>query len=384
MIQTQQNTFVLFTLFKLISDEHKTLTKISTCKTSHNHSPNQRTFQTRRNKKTSKQPNKEKKEEKAVCSNMSSNGRITRSKGPADGVSLPPITRPKKGTSTEAETEKSMTTQHQADGQGDQLGNPVEQASPFARLGLRAGARTAPSYTTEVPLASSNPFAQRGSREGSAQLDSASTQPGPQAVQFPNASGSPASSISGCMFPEDINTSGSWDLIDLRCDAEVAGITGEQNQQPVDQPVNTSYDSTQANPNQGLPQVNQGSLNQHLGTLHNQDFFVMDIMGRRLSQIPDKSSYPYLLPNGHSALQLRLPDLLIYLKTDTYLIDVHTGHHYAVYSDRIEKMSILLKLYSTWEYKQLLWTIQNDAMHFGVNSPQPTTSEVLCCSTVVV
>ena len=66
-IQTQQNTFVLFTLFKLTSDECKTLTKISTCKTSHNHSPNQHTLRTRRNKKTSKQPNKEK-EEKAVCS----------------------------------------------------------------------------------------------------------------------------------------------------------------------------------------------------------------------------------------------------------------------------------------------------------------------------
>ena len=52
---------------------------------------------------------------------------------PADGVSLPPITRPKKGTNTEAETEKSMATQHQADGQGDQLGNTIEQASPFAR-----------------------------------------------------------------------------------------------------------------------------------------------------------------------------------------------------------------------------------------------------------
>ena len=60
---------------------------------------------------------------------------------------------------------------------------------------------------------------------------------------------------------------------------------------------------------------------------------------------------------------------------DTYLIDVHTGHHYAVYSDCIEKMSIPPKLYSTWEYTQLLQTIQNDAMHFGVNSPQPTTSE---------
>ena len=169
---------------------------------------------------------------------MSSNGRITRSKGPADGVSLPLIMRPKNGTNMEAETEKNMATQHQADGQGDQLGNTVEQVSPFARPGSRTGASTAPANATEVPLASSNPFAQPGSRAGSAQLDSASTQPEPQAVRFPNASGSPVSSISSSMFPEDINTSGSWDLIDPRCDAEVADITGEQNQQPVDQPVN--------------------------------------------------------------------------------------------------------------------------------------------------
>ena len=43
-IQTQQNTFVLFTLFKLTLDERKTLTKISTRKSSHNRSPNQRTL----------------------------------------------------------------------------------------------------------------------------------------------------------------------------------------------------------------------------------------------------------------------------------------------------------------------------------------------------
>ena len=113
---------------------------------------------------------------------MSSNGRITCSKGPADGVSLPPITRPKKGTNTEAETNKSMATQHQVDRQGDQQGNTVEQTSPFARPGSRAGASTAPTNTTEVPLASNSPFAWPGSRAGSAQLDSANTRPGLQAV----------------------------------------------------------------------------------------------------------------------------------------------------------------------------------------------------------
>ena len=51
LIQTQQNTFVLFTLFKLTLDERKTLTKILMHKTSHNHSPNQRKLW---NKKTGK------------------------------------------------------------------------------------------------------------------------------------------------------------------------------------------------------------------------------------------------------------------------------------------------------------------------------------------
>ena len=178
------------------------------------------------------------------------------------------------------------------------------------------------------------------------------------------------------MFPEDVNTSTSWDLIDQDCDVEVAGITKRQTQPQVDQTVNTNTDSTPAKPDQGLKEVSDISLNQNLGTLYNQDFFVVDTMGRRLSQIPHKLNYPYPLPNRHSALQLRLPDLLIYLKMDTYLMDVNTGDHYAIYSDRIQKMSVSPKLYSAWGYRQLLQTIQNDAIRFGVNSPQSSTSGV--------
>ena len=57
-------------------------------------------------------------------------------------------------------------------------------------------------------------------------------------------------------------------------------------------------------------------------------------------------------------------------------MDVNTGEHYAIYSDRIQKMSVSPKLYSAWGYRQLLQTIQNDAVRFGVNSPQPSTSNV--------
>ena len=57
-------------------------------------------------------------------------------------------------------------------------------------------------------------------------------------------------------------------------------------------------------------------------------------------------------------------------------MDVNTGEHYAIYSNRIQKMSVTPKLYSAWGYRQLLHTIQSDALRFGVNSPQPSTSGV--------
>ena len=159
----------------------------------------------------------------------------------------------------------------------------------------------------------------------------------------------------------------SWDLIDTDTDTEVANINSPSTRQTVTN--KNCADSSKESQN------NTVGLNHQLNTLYNQDFFVADTTGRRLSQIADKSSYPSLLPNGNAALQLRLPDLLIYLKTDTYLIDVKTGHHYAMYHNRIEKMSVLPKLYAAWPYRQLLQTIHDDAVRFGVNSPEPTTSK---------
>ena len=289
-------------------------------------------------------------------------------------MSLPPYTRPRKGTDTMADNTWSMAAPTQLQTACDQLNSMVGH-SPFARPGSRAGASTAPATPTGTPSASISPFTQPGSCTGSARSEVDFPRAAPQAAG-PSNSNSPISSISDTMFPRDVNTSTSWDVIDPDCDEEVAGITNRQTQPQADQQVNTNTDSGPANLDQGLAQVSDISLNQNLGTLYNQDFFVADTMGRRLSQIPHKSNYPYPLPNGHSALQLRLPDLLIYLKMDTYLMDVNTGEHYAIYSDKIQKMSVTPKLYSAWGYRQLLQTIENDALRFGVNSPQPSTSGV--------
>ena len=258
---------------------------------------------------------------------------MTRSKGPAEEYSLPP-TRVRKDVATANEGEENAQGQVQANVPGQQ--RTADMPSPFARPGSRAGTCTTPASDGGMLPKASNPFTQPNSRAGFAPPEPTSPQ-------------SSVSSMSDNQLQEDVNTSVSWDLVDTNTDAEVASINTRQN--------------------------NAVNPNDEINTLHNQDFFVADTTGRRLSQVADKSNYSSLLPNGNAALQLRLPDLLIYLKTDTYLVDVKTGHHYAVYHNRIEKMSVLPKLYSAWPYRQLLQAIHDDAVRFGVNSPEPPTSE---------
>ena len=89
---------------------------------------------------------------------MSSNSRITRSKGSSDGTLLPPYTRPRKDTNTKADNTESMTAQTQQQTACDQLNSTVGH-SLFARPGSRAGASTAPATLTGMPPASASPSA---------------------------------------------------------------------------------------------------------------------------------------------------------------------------------------------------------------------------------
>ena len=289
---------------------------------------------------------------------MSSNSRITRSKGPSDGTSLPPYTRPRKDTSTKADNAESLPSLTQQQRACDQLNSTVSH-SPFARPGSQAGASTAPATPAGMPSVSASPFTRPGSRAGSARLEVDFPSAVPQAARSSSCN-STISSIDDPVFPREANTSTSWDVIDPDCDEEVTGITNGQSQHQVTRPANANNDLDPLNQDLGLEQVSDTNSTNNLGTLYNQDFFVADMTNRRLSQVPNKMNYPYPLPNGYAALQLRLSDLLIYLKTDTYLMDVNTGEHYAVYSDKIQKMSVTPKLYSPWGYRQLLHTIQID------------------------
>ena len=67
-----------------------------------------------------------------------------------------------------------------------------------------------------------------------------------------------------------MNTSTSWDVIDLDCDEEVAGITNRQAQHQLNRPANTNSDSDPSNLDPGLEQVSDTNSNHNLGTLYNQ------------------------------------------------------------------------------------------------------------------
>ena len=131
--------------------------------------------------------------------NMASTGRMTHSKGPSDGASLPPYSRPRNSVYTETGKQEGMTGEprHQADVHR-QPQDAAEWASPFARPSSQASTSATPANATQT---SSSPFVRPGSRAGS------------NKGLTDNIQGSPLLSVNSGMFPRD-NTSTSLDLID--------------------------------------------------------------------------------------------------------------------------------------------------------------------------
>ena len=130
---------------------------------------------------------------------MSSNSRITCSKGPSDGTLLPPYTRPRKDMNTKADNTESMTSPTQQQTVCDPLNSMVGH-SPFARPASQAGASMAPTTPTGMLSASASPFAWPGSHAGSARSEVDFPRAAPQAARPTNCD-SPISSIGDPVFP---------------------------------------------------------------------------------------------------------------------------------------------------------------------------------------
>ena len=130
---------------------------------------------------------------------MSSNSRITGSKGLSDGTSLPSYTRPRKDMNTKANNAESLPSSTQQQTACDRLNSTVSH-SLFARPGSQAGASTAPTTPTGMPSASASPFARPSSRTGSARTEVDFPSAAPQAARSSNCD-SPISSIGDPVFP---------------------------------------------------------------------------------------------------------------------------------------------------------------------------------------
>ena len=167
-----------------------------------------------------------------------------------------------KDVSTVNEGEENAQGQVQANVQSQQ--RTVDTPLLFARPGSWAGTCTTPASEEGMLPAASNPFAWPDSRAGFA-------------LPEPTSPQSSVSSTSDNQLQEDVNTSVSWDLVDT--DAEVANINSSLTHKTVtDQKFTGSTNTTQNN---------AVDLSNEINTLYNQDFFVADTMGRRLSQVAD-------------------------------------------------------------------------------------------------
>ena len=114
---------------------------------------------------------------------------MTRNKGPAEEVSLPP-TRMRKNVSTVNEGKDKARGQVQADVQSQQ--RTADTPSLFARPGSRAGTSTMPASEAGMQPASSNPFARPDSHASFA----------PPEPTSPRSSS--LSPMSGHQFQEDV------------------------------------------------------------------------------------------------------------------------------------------------------------------------------------
>ena len=140
---------------------------------------------------------------------MSSNSRMTHSKGPMEEVSLLP-TRMRKGVSTVNEGKDKAQGQVQANVQSQQ--RTTDTPSLFAQPGSRASTSTTVASEAGVQPVPSNPFAWPDSHAGFA----------PPKPTSPHSSS--LSPMSGHQFQEDVNMSVSWDLVDTDTDTEVTNI----------------------------------------------------------------------------------------------------------------------------------------------------------------
>ena len=264
---------------------------------------------------------------------MSTNTRVTRSKGESDGLSLPMRTRP---------TRKETIL-------GKEGGTALNTTF---NMGLDQHHQQTPTHT---PLPTSP------------------------------TSGSQPSQLSAPLFKEDRYSSTSEE--ETEADAEVTLINGRNqlnrtfaHNSTTEKPMSTlttmDY-TTQGDPNQVSPSTPHNmfmSTVTETNFLGTNNFFIPDGSDRHIHQFHNKVFHAGYLENGNNAYLLELPALEKMLNTWKFLMDEMSGQFYAVYGNSYQQMSTKLMLKQTWDARELIEQLVTGTQPTASTSCQPDDS----------
>ena len=276
---------------------------------------------------------------------MSSNTRVTRSKGKSDGLSLPARTRPRrKPTNMENDYgDTVLNTTFDADSDQHHPQMPVH-TSPLRCLSTPPWTDTIRMQETPVPA-----------------VPATSHRPLTPCIPLPKLqdSSSNLSQMSAPLFTEDGCSSSSDDDLEV-CGAEVT-LMNRQNRpnqtftnhstggRPTSTPTTMDY-TTQGGPNQVAPPtyINTVQATTQNQFFHTNNFFIPDGSNRHIHKIRDKVFHARYLENGNNAYLLELLGLKDMLHTSRFLMDETSGQFYAVYGNTYQCMSTKPMLEQTW------------------------------------
>ena len=290
---------------------------------------------------------------------MSTNTRITRSKGESDGLSLPTRTRPtRKETISGKDGGMALNTSCNAG-----LDQHHQKAPTHTPQLLAQSPQANPVRMTETPV----PMLPPGQHRPLTPHTPLPTSP---------TSGSQLSQLSAPLFKEDRYSSTSEE--ETEADAEVTLINSRNQpnrmfmhnsttEKPMSTLTMTDY-TTQGDPNQVSPSTPPNMFMSTATEIEfpgTNNFFIPDGSDRHIHQIHNKVFHAGYLENGNNAYLLELPALEKMLNTQKFLMDEMSGQFYAVYGNSYQQMSTKPMLKQTWDAGDLIDQLAMTRQAFG-------------------
>ena len=260
---------------------------------------------------------------------MSSNIRVTRSKGKSDELSLPARSRPSRKP-TNMENDDGDTILNTTFDAGSSQHHPQMHVHTSPLRCQSTPPWTGAVRMWEMPVSA---------------VPAASHRPMTPRIPLPRTqdSNTSLSTMSAPLFTEDRCSSISDDDMEV-CDAEVTLINRQNrpNQtftthstggRPTSMPSTMDY-TTQGDPNQVPPvYINTAQATTQSQFFHTNNFFILDSSNRRIHEIKDKVFHAGYLENRNNAYLIELLGLKDMLHTSKFIIDEMSGQFYIVYGN---------------------------------------------------